>query len=410
MKPAAALERLRATPELARLAAALGEAAPDAFLVGGLLRDAVLERAPGASLDVDLAVKSGAKALAARAARALGGTAFLLHEETRVWRVAVPAGKAGRALQIDVGEFQGPDIDADLRRRDFTINALAAPLLLGDDARFLDPCGGLPDAAKKILRLAGPRALSEDPLRVLRAFRLAATLGLRIEPKTLAAARAARGLLSSCSGERVRVELLGILSVPAAPGLELMDKAGVLTAVFPELEPSRRCALAYYGKGGVLRHSLDCVARMDRLLAGLEEIYPRHAERLRAHLAGGLGGAERHAALLRLAVLLHDVSKPECAKRIGGRLRFFGHDAKGAERVEAILRRLRFSGDEIAMSRAAVLHHLRPGNLAAGGRLSDKAIFRFFRDLGPHGVDLLLLCWADHASYLKPAALERLLP
>jgi hypothetical protein len=149
---------------------------------------------------------------------------------------------------------------------------------------------------------------------------------------------------------------------------------------------------------------------MDRLLAGLEEIYPRHAERLRAHLAGGLGGAERHAALLRLAVLLHDVSKPECAKRIGGRLRFFGHDAKGAERVEAILRRLRFSGDEIAMSRAAVLHHLRPGNLAAGGRLSDKAIFRFFRDLGPHGVDLLLLCWADHASYLKPAALERLLP
>jgi poly(A) polymerase len=111
-----------------------------------------------------------------------------------------------------------------------------------------------------------------------------------------------------------------------------------------------------------------------------------------------------------LAALLHDVSKPETARRMGGRLRFFGHDLKGARRATGLLKALRFSNETIELVAAVAAHHLRPGNLTAGGQLTDKAVYRFFRDLGEQAVPLLLVCWADHASYLPHRRLERLLP
>ncbi|MDE2291343.1 MAG: HD domain-containing protein, partial [Elusimicrobia bacterium] len=212
------------------------------------------------------------------------------------------------------------------------------------------------------------------------------------------------------AAERVRAETMALLTSPAsADWLRRLDGAGLLTAVFPELEPERRCALAYYGKGGVLRHSLDTVARLDFLLASLERAWPSDAAGIRGALDAGPGGPRGHAALLRLGGLLHDVAKPETAKRRGGRLRFFGHDAVGAERSAGILERLRFSREEREWMSTWVLHHLRPGNLAAAPAVSDKAVYRFFRDLGERGVSQLLLCWADHASYLPAGDIERTL-
>ena len=408
--PVAALRRLRGDPTLAQLRGAIGDRA-GIYLVGGMLRDELLGRTKttGKPLDIDLAVGSGAAALSRKLARGFSATAFTLHEATQVFRVAVPARRGKAAMQIDIAQIQGRDILEDLARRDFTANAIALPLAPGAQDGWIDPHEGIAAIRRRILSPVSAGGLKDDPVRVLRAFRLAATLDLDLSAAALAAARGARGLLRTVAGERLRVELLGLLATPSAQALETMDAAGILTAVFPELEPSRRCAIAYYGKGGVLRHALNAVARFDFLLEALPKIYPKFTEPIRAHLASSLGGNDAHAALLRLAVLLHDVAKPATARRIGGRLRFFGHEAKGAEMSEVILRRLRFSKDEIAMVSAAVRHHLRPGNLAASGTITDKAAFRFFRDLGPHSVDLLLLCWADHSSYLKPVALGRIL-
>jgi len=114
-------------------------------------------------------------------------------------------------------------------------------------------------------------------------------------------------------------------------------------------------------------------------------------------------------ALLRLGALLHDVAKPACAKMLDGRLRFFEHEAEGARMAGKIMDRLRCSRDEAGWVSAWIVYHLRPGNLASNRIVSDKAVFRFFRDLGPKGVGLLLLCWADHASYLTPARLASVL-
>jgi tRNA nucleotidyltransferase/poly(A) polymerase len=117
-----------------------------------------------------------------------------------------------------------------------------------------------------------------------------------------------------------------------------------------------------------------------------------------------------HRGLIVLAALLHDVAKAETARTVEGRLRFFGHDTAGAERTDEILKRLRFSRAQIDSVHAAVLHHLRPGHLAAGGPITEKAIYRFFRDLGAEAATLLLVCWADHASYLPEGSVEKWLP
>lgn len=380
------------------------------FIVGGTLRDRALKR-PGPLVDVDLAASAPAKPFAQRLARRLRGSFVVLDESSRVYRIVVkPSKTRERGLQIDVAEIQGKTIREDLARRDFTVNAMAVRLPLAGEG-LLDPFSGLKDVARRTLRMVGANAFREDPLRLLRAYRLAAGLDLKIDPKTLKAVRENAKRVASAAGERVRAELLGILAHPdSASWLRAMDETGLLTSVFPELEASRKCAEVYYGPGGVLKHSLAVVSRADKLLADSDSIYPDWKDRFAEALGAGLPKGSDPKALVRLACLLHDVAKPATAKKIKGRLRFFGHESRGASMSLEILKRLRFSGDEADAVRVCVHHHLRPGNLAANKIVSDKAVFRFFRDLDAHGVRLLAVCWADHASYLTPAALRSILP
>jgi tRNA nucleotidyltransferase/poly(A) polymerase len=148
---------------------------------------------------------------------------------------------------------------------------------------------------------------------------------------------------------------------------------------------------------------------MDLLLSRLDDCLGPLAEPVRGHLESLPGGAEAQGALLRLAALLHDAAKPDCARLIGGRLRFFGHEEAGAKAAEAVLRRLRFSREEREAVSEWIRHHLRPGNLAANEAVSDRAVYRFFRDLKGQGIRQLLLCWADHASYLDEPELLSIL-
>lgn len=379
------------------------------WLVGGAIRDAALGRPFG---DLDLAC-ADARALAARLARTFKGTLVTLDEANAVYRLVLAPTKAKVIKQIDIAGLQGKSITEDLARRDFTLNAAALeltgmiPASLAQSA-FIDPRSGLKDLAAGILRADIEENLTDDPLRLLRAFRIAAQLGLSIEEKTLKAIRRRSRLIQKPAPERVAAELLMLLAVPGASAwLKTLDEHGMLTALFPELEPSRRCAVDYYGAGGVLTHTLEVCARVDFLLTNLRATYPALAGDLQKHIAGRGGPPFR--ALLLLSALLHDVAKPMTAKLIDGRLRFFEHDIKGAAETEKILRRLRLSREQIGTASAIVRHHLRPGHLAASGPLTERAIYRFFRDLGPDAPGLLLVCWGDHASYLPEARLKRLL-
>ena len=372
------------------------------YLVGGAVRDRLRSRP---TFDLDLACDAPealARALAARLKRRV----IVLDQGERVFRVTSPE------AQIDVAAFKGPTIEEDLRRRDFTIDAMAAPLSARGTTvgPLLDPCGGRSDLAKGLVRANGAAVFDDDPLRLLRAFRVASQLGFSVEDRTLGWIKSRRALAAQPAGERLQAELMRLLESPdAARWLKALDDARLLTAIVPELEASRRCALVYYGAGGVLKHSLLTVERLDFLLGHLEEALGDLASDVRGRLGSSAGPYPLPAAL-RLAALLHDVAKPPTAKRIGGRLRFFGHEELGATMAGKILDRLRFPTAVKALVQAVIGQHLRPGNLAANPTISDRAVFRFYEDLAGRGVELLLVCWSDHSSYLTPRQLESVLP
>ncbi|MBI4375616.1 MAG: HDIG domain-containing protein [Elusimicrobia bacterium] len=379
------------------------------FLVGGAIRDILLQRP---WVDLDLACRRP-EALSRRLASAFGGKFVTLDAKEGVYRVALPA-SFRQVRRLDVARLQGPGILQDLARRDFTVNALAVEISSKQPAtlepsKVIDPRGGLRDIKGRLLRAESADLFESDPLRLLRAFRFASQLGFNIEAGTLKHIRRCRSLARKPTGERIQAELGLLLGNPgASEWLKRMDECSLLTALLPELEPERACATVYYGSGGVLRHSLDTASRADFLFHNLSKVFPDHASALSAELERPFGAATRKSVLM-LGALLHDIAKPATARKVGGRLRFFGHDQLGARQAAELLRELRFPGEVVDTLSTVIAHHLRPGNLAASGMITDKAAYRFFRDLGPRALDLLLVCWADHASYLPhPVLLKHL--
>jgi putative nucleotidyltransferase with HDIG domain len=302
---------------------------------------------------------------------------------------------------LDVADFRAPTLEGDLAARDFTVNALAvslAALVKRGHAPIVDPTGGLADLRARRLRPAGAGVLADDPLRTLRAVRLEATLGLRLTPAGARAVRAAAGGLAEVSVERVRDELVALLhAADSARALRRADALGVLGVILPEIEPMRRTAQPAPHRFPVLEHTLRAVGGCDRLLPRLAALTP-YGEELAGHVAEPVGGGLTRATTLKLAALLHDVSKPETRRRIGGRVRFFEHDIIGARRARAIGERLKLPERAVAIVERLVRHHLRPMHLASATRITPRARYRFYRDLREDTRDLLLLVLVDAAA------------
>jgi putative nucleotidyltransferase with HDIG domain len=366
------------------------------MLVGGAVRDARLGSARAAGpADLDVAVESGALDLAARVAARLGGAFVPLDRERGAARVLA------RGMCLDVTDWRAPTLEADLAARDFTVNALAVSvreLSSRGRAGIVDPTGGLADLRARRLRVHDPRVLTDDPLRTLRGVRLEAALGFRLTAKTARAIRAAAPALAAVAAERVRDELLALLALPrAARALRRLDALGLLRVIVPEVEAMRGSTQPAPHRFPVLEHSLRAVAGADTVLEHLRELRP-FGDELAAHVAEELGGGVRRAQILKLAALLHDVSKPETRRLIDGRIRFFEHDVRGAARARDIADRLRLPARARGVLEKLVRHHLRPGHLAAAGGVTPRARYRFYRDLGEDTRDLLLLALVDGAA------------
>ncbi|MGH2986291.1 MAG: CCA tRNA nucleotidyltransferase, partial [Solirubrobacterales bacterium] len=181
-------------------------AADDVWIVGGAVRDAIAGRDV---TDLDLAVPNGEAGAARRIAAAAGGVAFELSAEFATWRALSP----GRDWHVDVARMRGAGIEADLAVRDFTVNAIAVPLA-DPGAEPLDPHGGAADGAAGLLRAVSERSFADDPLRILRAARLAATLGFELEPGTVELARSEASRAGEPAGERQLAEMRELISGP----------------------------------------------------------------------------------------------------------------------------------------------------------------------------------------------------
>jgi tRNA nucleotidyltransferase/poly(A) polymerase len=222
-------ERIFSAPlvDLARRALSGGA---EAWIVGGAVRDAALGREV---VDLDLAVAGDPAAAAKAVAREGKGHSFELSAEFATWRAVA----ADSSWQIDLTALRGEAIEADLAERDFTIGAVAVPVEGGEP---VDPHGGLADLDRRLLRVVGERSFAADPLRLLRAARLAAALELELDPATVSLARSEAGRAIEPAGERQLVELRQLVGGPdPMRGMALLDRLGLTPVVLPELEALR---------------------------------------------------------------------------------------------------------------------------------------------------------------------------
>ncbi len=372
---------------LATARGALGDT--PAWVVGGALRDRLLGRHTD---DVDLAVAGDPEPAARRLARACAGAAFPLSERHAAWRVVAP----GASWHVDFMPLEG-DLGQDLARRDFTINAMAEPLGGGE---LVDPHGGRADLEARRLRMVAPGAFSQDPLRVLRAARLACQLELEVDADTVAGARAAAGGLSAVAPERAFAELRGVVCAPdPLAGLELMERVGGTSVVLPELSALRGVEQSAYHHLDVHDHTLAVLDEVVSLERDPEPALGEHAATVAGVLAEPLGDELTRGGALRLGALLHDVAKPSTLGRnAAGRVTFIGHDERGAGLAHEVLTRLRTSERLRSHVAALARHHLRLGFLVHEQPLSRRAVHGYLRACDPVEVDVTVLSVADRLA------------
>jgi poly(A) polymerase len=366
------------------------------YLVGGSIRDLLIGKRD--IKDIDLLMSAGSEDVARIFADKIGGSFFFLDEARKITRVLKLSD--GETIQFDFTNFEGPDLMADLGRRDFTINAMALELreFLRTKSMdgLIDLYHGREDVQNKLIRVTKPEVLDEDPLRLLRAVRFSATLGFTIEETTSKLIRGQAKLVASPSVERVRDELFLILAESnAEKHLKLMDSLELLSPLFPELEPLRGFAPGKYHVHDVLTHSINAAGHIDSVLEDLRKISPGHGATALAHLEEDLEHLVPRKAALRFACLLHDIAKPETFSDTDGHVHFYGHDSLGAEKAASICKRFRLSrGTEKAVTRV-IKQHMRLFNLSTPGGPSKNAMYRYCRDLGDALPDSLVLAQAD---------------
>ncbi len=366
------------------------------YLVGGILRDLVLGRVKE-PLDYDFTIKRNAIRFGSNLARILKSGFVVLDKEHGSCRIVY---RKMRNLTLDFTDFRGSDLNNDLLHRDFTLNCLCIDLqeLVGSKkmpaALICDPYDGLGDIKKNLIRQVNPMSMLEDPVRIVRAFSLSAIFGFDIEKKTRSSIKKYREKLRDAAFERIRDELFKIFKTEDAYKTILeLDKFKILQLIIPEIEQCYRIGQGPYHHLDVWRHSLQTLKELDKLLITL-----RGNKCIQEYLNQDIGSFHSLVEILKLTSLLHDIGKPKAKRRFKKKLIFHGHENIGAKMIYDIGMRLKLSSREIDSLKRMVRWHLRPGYLADLDPLSERAVFRFFRDAGKDAVAILLLSIADQRA------------
>ncbi|HEV7211262.1 MAG TPA: CCA tRNA nucleotidyltransferase [Blastococcus sp.] len=368
-------ELVDVSPVLTELGRRFTEAGFEVHLVGGSVRDALLAAGSGVAQvpgDLDLTTD-------ARPEQVLG----VLHGRARsTWNTGIAFGTVGAEIggsRVEITTFRadrydresrnpevawGNSLVEDLARRDFTVNAMAVSL--GPDRTVTDPFGGLGDLLAKRLRTPGPAvdSFADDPLRMLRAVRFVAQLGLTPDAEVVAAMTSLAGELGRITAERVQVEFSKtLLQDSPRVALELFVSTGLADVVLPELSALRMEIDEHHQHKDVYTHSLIVLEQAIAL---------EKADR----------DAESPDLILRLAALLHDIGKPATRRHEPrGRVSFHHHEVVGAKLVRKRLTALRYSKEIIeAVSRLTFLHLRFHGY--GRGEWTDSAVRRYVTDAG----------------------------
>jgi len=396
-------------PILDRICAVLPENVT-VYLVGGALRDTLLQRP---NRDLDFALAEDALPIARRVADQLGAVYYPLDKVRRTARLIYTDEKDERQI-LDFATFRGHDLESDLRGRDFTINALAVDIR--QPQALLDPLGGAADLRAKKLRACSPSTFEDDPVRILRAIRTAASLKFHIMPETRALMRLAIDKLAKVSPERLRDELFAIFAGPrVATSMRALAMLGALKHVLPELPTLNDLSQSYPHTKDVWGHTLDTLDHLESLLSVLGKKYDseasaslrlgsaamhlgRYRKSLQNYLKTCLVSETTLRALLFFAALYHDIGKPQSHRYEdeNGRVHFQDHAVLGAKIIVHRGNRLHLSNVELRWLETVVHQHMQPSLLAREADLPDaRLIYRFFRAASAEGIAISLLSLAD---------------
>lgn len=344
----------------------------DAYLVGGYLRDLLSGEI---SPDRDIAIKCDNLAkLTKKIADELNGSFVELDPVNEIYRVVF-----GNDY-IDFAKLLNNNLIDDIKRRDFTINAITYDI---NNEKFVDITGGKKDFEEKIIRTYKISNLSDDPLRILRAIRFQAKLGFRIDDEIINFIKENNSLILNVAPERIHQELIktfeGKFLIDA---LFSMDETGLLDVIFPFFKDIKKIPSNSH-------HHLD----------------------LFHHLIETTGNIRINKPELKLAAFIHDLAKPDCwtIEKDTGRHRFIGHDELGAKKVVPCLKKLKFSNKEIEYISKMVQFHIYPSALMKDENVTERAIIRFIRKIGDDTLDLLELARADRLSARGPAVSDEMI-
>lgn len=400
---------------LERVQAALPGDMP-VYLVGGAVRDALMSRQ---THDLDFTLPKNGIKISRRVANKLKASFFPLDTQRDTGRIITFDAHGDRHV-LDFAAFRGPDLESDLRDRDFTINAMA--VAMHDPGKLFDPLGGMRDLRDGLMRPCSDKAFHNDPVRILRCVRQAVDFGFQMLPETKGLARQAIPELPRVSPERMRDELFRILEGPSpTSALRILDILGALTHALPELSALKGITQPPPHSSDVWTHTLSTA----RLLAHILDVLgPKHdpesaanwsmglislrlgryRQQLQEHLASTINPDRSLRGILLMAALYHDIGKPHTRQvESNGRVRFLAHDRSGAKIATQRATQLRLSNVEIDRLGKIIRHHMRPLLLAQTDALpTRRAIYRFFRDSGEAGVDICLLSLADSLATYGP--------
>lgn len=393
-----------------------------AFLVGGAVRNALLDIP---CTDWDIATTGNAPELARQLSSRLGGS----YANMNVKAGRITCKHEGCQHIFDIAPLQGNTIEHDLRQRDFTLNAIAVPLASAvrhfathDPLSLIDPLHGADDLRTHCLRAVNDTVFKHDTLRLLRAVRLIIRYDLTPDEHTQHMLHRDAPFLLLAAPERIHMELYAILERDGATDhLRLLDQYGLLTTLMPELLPARGMEQPGLHNWDVFDHSLETVAALERLAHALQQA----PDELQASpLNDEQGDLTEIQALLReaeqqkcfqfatllspamkMAALLHDIGKTVTqATSEDGKISFYGHPQMGIPLAQAIARRVNMSTQDQRLVRQVVANHMRPGQLSRDP-LTQRAVRRYFVDLGPAGILVALVSLADHLAMRGPQEL-----
>lgn len=353
------------------------------YIIGGSVRDLLLGRTP---TDYDIAVTGNPEQYAKK---------IIAQSDGHLVRLGKPGRMTIRVISgdiiFDITSLNGTFIEGNLNQRDFTINAIAYDLY---SEEIIDCLGGLRDLADKKVRMVSKEIFKKDPVRLIRAYRIGACLNFEIEAKTAKAIKSNTKLLKIIPGERIRVELFTMLGTSTSYlYLSQMAISGLLTAIFPDLDRLKGCFQSHYHHFDVFEHTMRAYGHLETILNDPGKILPDTSTKIHQYID------KNKPALIKCAILLHDIGKP-LMKTLdsSGNCHFYGHARKSADMAQKISQRLRFSNHERQFIDGIIRNHMKPLSLFTAYEkktLTQKSITRFYKKCGGYTPALLLAAIAD---------------